>query len=100
MQFSSHGRNMIASVDDVVRTVTRRVEGIRRLLNNHPTEESLQQYHQDVVTLSEAVLQRPFRKRCFENMQHIYRRTPMPKCYFKSCFATLLKLHFGMGVLL
>ena len=22
------------------------------------------------------------KKRCFENMQHIYRRTPMPKCVF------------------
>ena len=28
-----------------------------------------------------------------ENLQQIYRRTPMPKC-------DLLKLHFGMGVLL
>ena len=36
-------------------------------------------------------------KRYSENMQQIYRRTPMPKC---SCFATLLKSHFGMGVLL
>ena len=31
------------------------------------------------------------RKRCSENMQQIYRRTPK---------ATLLKSHFGMGVLL
>ena len=35
------------------------------------------------------------KKRCSENMQQIYRRTPMPKCK-----ATLLKSHFGMGVLL
>ena len=35
------------------------------------------------------------RKRCSENMQQIYRRTPMPKCE-----ATLLKSHIGMGVLL
>ena len=31
------------------------------------------------------------RKRCSENMQQIYRRTPMSKCEFN-------KLHFGMGV--
>ena len=31
------------------------------------------------------------RKRCSENMQQIYRRTPMLKCEFN-------KLHFGMGV--
>ena len=33
------------------------------------------------------------RKRCSENMQQIYRRTPMSKCEFN-------KLHFGMGALL
>ena len=33
------------------------------------------------------------RKRCSENMQQIYRRTPMSKREFN-------KLHFGMGVLL
>ena len=36
------------------------------------------------------------RKKCSENMQQIYKKTPMPKC----CRATLLKSHFGMGVLL
>ena len=47
------------------------------------------------------------RKRCSENIQQIYRRIPMTKCDFKKvasqlycCFATLLKSHFGMGVLL
>ena len=35
------------------------------------------------------------RKRCPENMEQIYGKTPMPKC-----FATLLKSHLGMGVLL
>ena len=35
-------------------------------------------------------------KRCSDNMQQIYRRTFMLKC----CKATLLKSHFGMGVLL
>ena len=41
------------------------------------------------------------RKRCSENIKQIYRRAPMPKCDFnKSCFATLLKPHFGMSVLL
>ena len=35
------------------------------------------------------------RKRRSENMQQIYRRTPMPKCK-----AILLKSHLGMGVLL
>ena len=34
------------------------------------------------------------RKSCSENMQEIYRRTPMPSK------ATLLKSHFGMVVLL
>ena len=38
-----------------------------------------------------------FEKRCSENMQQIDRRTPMLKCDFN---ATLLKLHFDMGVLL
>ena len=33
------------------------------------------------------------RKRCSENMQQIYRRTPMSKCEFN-------KLHFSMGALL
>ena len=37
---------------------------------------------------------RVLRKRCVENMQEIYRRTPMPKCDFNK------KSHFGMGVLL
>ena len=41
------------------------------------------------------------RKRCSENMQQIYGRTLMPKCDFnKVSLATLLKSHFGMGVLL
>ena len=40
MQFLSHCRNRAASVDDVVRTMMRRVEGIRRLLDSHSTEES------------------------------------------------------------
>ena len=52
MQFSNHGRKRVASVDDVATTVTRRVEGIRDLLNSHPTEESLRQYRHDALTLS------------------------------------------------
>ena len=32
---------------------------------------------------------------CSDRTGVLYRRTPMPKC---SCFTTLLKLHFGMGV--
>ena len=39
------------------------------------------------------------KKRCSENMQQIYTRTPMLKCDLQLCFATLLKSHFGMGVL-
>ena len=35
------------------------------------------------------------RKSSSENMQQIYRSTPMPKCDFKSCKATLLKSHFN-----
>ena len=50
----------------------------------------------------------PFRgvlmKRSSENMQQIYRRTPMSKCDFNKVLlnfkGALLKLHFGMGVLL
>ena len=32
------------------------------------------------------------RKKCYENMQQIYRRIPMPKC-------DLLKSHFGVSFL-
>ena len=39
------------------------------------------------------------RKSCSENIQQIYRRTPMPKYDFNKV-ATLLKSHFVMGVLL
>ena len=40
------------------------------------------------------------RKRYSENMQQIYRRTPMPKCDFnKICKIFLLNSDFGMGVL-
>ena len=51
------------------------------------------------------------KKRCSENMQQIYRRTPMPKCDFNKvalqlywnhtlACSILLKLRFSMGVLL
>ena len=41
------------------------------------------------------------RKRCSKNTQPIYRRTPMRKCDFsKVAVASVLKLHFGVGVLL
>ena len=40
-------------------------------------------------------------KRCSENMQQIYKRTSMQKCdFYKVPLFTLLKSHFGMGVLL
>ena len=39
------------------------------------------------------------RKRCSENVQQIYWRTPMPKCDFNKVAKQLLKLHFGMGAL-
>ena len=40
-------------------------------------------------------------KRCSKKMQQICRRKPIPKVQFQwSCKATLLKPHFGMGVLL
>ena len=38
------------------------------------------------------------RKRCSENMQQIYRRTPTPKCDFNK--ATLLKSHLGIYAVL
>ena len=54
--------------------------------------------------LTEAALHRCFQEKGFENMQQLYRRTPMPKCDFNKVAlqrkVTLLKLHFGMGVLL
>ena len=37
------------------------------------------------------------RKRCSENMQEIYRRTPMPTCDFNKI---AIKSHCGMGVIL
>ena len=40
------------------------------------------------------------RKRCSENIQQMYRRTPMPKCDFNNFIeitTTLLKSHFGIG---
>ena len=41
------------------------------------------------------------RKRCSENLQQIYRRTPMPKCDFNKIAKQLYsKSHFDMGVLL
>ena len=41
------------------------------------------------------------RKRCSENMQQICRRTHIAKVWFQwNCIASLLKSHFGMGVLL
>ena len=39
------------------------------------------------------------KKSCSENMHQIYRRTPMPKCYFnKVAMQLFLKSHFGMGI--
>ena len=38
------------------------------------------------------------RKKCFENMQQIYWRTPLSKCDFIE-ITNMLKLRFGMGVL-
>ena len=38
-------------------------------------------------------------KKVSENMEQIYRKTPMPKYDFNKV-ATLLKSHFGVGVLL
>ena len=37
------------------------------------------------------------RKRCSENTQQIYRRTPMPKCDFNKVARQLYWAHFGMG---
>ena len=54
----------------------------------------------DDNTLQKQLLRGVPRKRCSENMQQIYRRTPMPKCDFNKLLETLLKSHFGMGVLL
>ena len=65
----------------------------------------------EIITLiANEVQKQPFReilkKKFSENMQPIYRRTLLPKCYFNKvakqlyCKATLLKSHFGKGVLL
>ena len=42
------------------------------------------------------------RKRCFENMQQIYRRTPMPKCDFNkvALLYNFIEIKLGMGVLM
>ena len=40
------------------------------------------------------------RKRCSGNMQQVYRRTPMFKCDFSQVTLQLLKIFFGMVVLL
>ena len=40
------------------------------------------------------------RKPHFDNMQQIYRITPMSKCDFNKVAATLFKLHFNMVNLL
>ena len=54
--------------------------------------------------MTKTVQKQPYRgvprKRCSENVQQIYRRTPMPKCDFNKVAKQLLKSHFGMGVLL
>ena len=42
---------------------------------------------------TEATLQRCSGKRCFENMQQIYRRTPMPKCDFSKAAKQLYCNH-------
>ena len=42
-----------------------------------------------LLEISETAAQGVLRKKCSENMQQIYRRTPMLKCYFnKRCEAT------------
>ena len=50
------------------------------------------QTHLKIDASSERLQKQPSRavlsKRCFENMQQIYRKTPMPKC---DCKATLFK---------
>ena len=33
------------------------------------------------------------RKRCSENMQHIYRRTPMPKCHFNKAASNFIEIY-------
>ena len=69
MQFSSHGKNRVVSVEDVVGTVARRVEDIRHLLNSQPTAESLRQYHQDALSLSVS----------FEQLRSVLYPTPYQK---------------------
>ena len=39
--------------------------------------------HSAVLEKTEAAIQSILKKRCSENIQHIYRRTPMPECDFK-----------------
>ena len=54
-----------------------------------------------ILTYSEAAVQKCSWERCSEKMQKIYGRTIIPKCNFnKVALQTLLKLHYGMGVLL
>ena len=40
---------------------------------------------------------RVLRKRCFENMQQIYRRTPMPKCDFNKFASNFIEIALRHG---
>ena len=44
-----------------------------------------------LLEISETAAQGVLRKKCSENMQQIYRRTPMLKCYFSQIFPELFK---------
>ena len=58
----------------------------------HSVAEIIYIYKDRIMLTTRCVL----KKRCSENMQQIYRRTPMPKCDFNKVALS----HFGMGVLL
>ena len=50
--------------------------------------------------LNEVMSRGVLRKKCSENMQQVYWRTPMPKSDSNTVAGTLLKSHFSVGVLL
>ena len=91
LNFWSHAQN---SSETVQMDATLETKNVATLFLSNPMDSKIIQKQP-----SRGVL----KKRRSENMQQIYRRTPMPKYDFnkvaKQLYWTLLKSHFGMSVL-
>ena len=65
---------------------------------------TLRQVNNKQVIILHVIQRQPsrgvLRKRFCENMQQVYRRTPILKCDFNKVATTLLESRFGMGILL